>query len=322
MVTADRTSWVAPETPQIVVAVRPGLDLSAALRFAAYEALDRRCPVHVIHVLALRTPGAPARPVPLQETAAEAEARRAGAGALLQAIRQLEDLLGEGWPTSTELAHGPVERTLTSSARQAQMVVLQQEPAHRVPSPLLDLIAARAPAPVVVVPAGWRGIGSGEGLVVVGVDDPVTDAGTVRWAIDLAERSGGQVRLVHSWWSSDLYEQAGQEVWPGWDQAAELRANLERRLYDAVGVVTTVPVEVVVEHGDPREVLCEQAHNADLVVIGRRAVDTGRLHLGPIAKALVHRATCPVAVVATHVESHPAGRARPAGTANVALEES
>lgn len=321
MVTSDGTSWVDPATPWIVVAVRPGLDLSAALRFAAYEALDRRSPVHVIHVLALRESEASAGPVPLQETAAEAEARRAGAGALLQAIRQLEDLLGEGWPISTEIAHGSIERALSAAARQSQLIVLQQEPVDRVPSQLLDILAARALAPVVVVPASWRGSGSGQGLVV-GVDDPVTDAGTLRWAFSEAGRAGAPVRLVHAWWSSDLYQEADQDKWPEWDQAAELRANLERRLQEALGAGTRVPVDLTVEHGDPRAVLGDLASAAELVVIGRRAVDTGRLHLGPVAKALVHRAACPVAVVATHTEPHQTGRMPHDGTSSFLLEES
>ena len=325
MTTADRNAGIEPDGPRIVVAVRPGLDLTAALRFAANEAGDRRAPVHVIHVLALRAPGtppgSPVGPIPLQGTAAAAEARRAGAGVLLQAIRQLEEMLGEHWPISTELAHGSVERRLANAGRQAQMVVLQQEPEHRAPSPLLDVVTARALGPVVVVPAGWHATGSRTGLVIVGVDDPATDADTVRWAIEQAEHTGTSVRLVHSWWSSDLYQEPDAETWPGWDQAAELRANLERALFDAVGVVTTVPMEVMVEHGDPRQVLGELTETADLLVVGRRAVDTGRLHLGPVVKSLVHRAACPVAVVATQTESRPGSRLTESGS-HVALEES
>jgi nucleotide-binding universal stress UspA family protein len=316
MDTGRHSAQVSPDEPWVVVAVRPGLDCSAALRFAAYEALDRNCAVHLLHVLAPLDAGL----VPRQVSAPEVHgARQAGEDALDHAARWLRALLGESWPVSTEFAHGSVERALAEAARGAQLLVLQQEPTDHVPSPLLDVLAGRAQAPLVVVPASWQGEDrSSTGLVVVGVEDAHADAEVVRWALASAERSGARVRIVHTWWSSDLYDQPGEERWPGWDQAGELRANLERELYDAVAGVTTVPVEVVVEHGDPRWVLADLSALADLVVLGRRATDTGRLHLGPVAKAVVHASTCPAVVVATRLTTHQptapdaaVGRGRP-----------
>lgn len=317
MDTGRHSVQVSPDEPWIVVAVRPGLDSSAALRFAAYEALDRNCAVHLVHVLAPLDSGL----VPRQVTPSEVHGlREAGEDALDRASRWLQAMLGQSWPVSTEFAHGSVERALAEAARGAQLLVLQQEPTQHVPSPLLDVLAGRAQAPLVVVPASWQGLDRLDtGLVVVGVEDANADAEVVRWALASAARTGARVRVVHAWWSSDLYDQPGEDRWPGWDQAGELRANLERELYDAVAGVTTVPVEVAVEHGDPRWVLTELSEVADLVVLGRRATDTGRLHLGPVAKAVVHGSTCPVVVVATRLTPHQptapdtaVGRAHPA----------
>ena len=65
---------------------------------------------------------------------------------------------------------------------------------------------------------------------------------------------------------------------------------------DALGEETThIPVEIDARHAYPADALVEASRTSDLLVIGRHdpAVPLGS-HLGPVARAVMREAACPV----------------------------
>ncbi len=135
-----------------------------------------------------------------------------------------------------------------------------------------------APCPVAVV----RGLADGSGPVVVGVDgSPYAEH-----ALDLAYQEAAVLRCA-------------LVVVGAFESAAEsrVRAAVRTSVATRADRYPGVPVEQVVEPGNPAEILVRRSRGAQLVVVGTR----GRggfpgLLLGSVALRLVHHAECPVLV--------------------------
>lgn len=136
--------------------------------------------------------------------------------------------------------------------------------------------------------------------VVVGVDSREPDGAVLDFAFTQAERRGARLRAVHGWdpapaWAFggmmpppvDLPEQEATET-------AQLSQHLTRLRADHPGVDVVEDVRI----GGAANAVVDASAGAELVVIGRRE----RRHrigtlLGPVAHAVLHHSTAPVAVV-------------------------
>ncbi|MCX4903759.1 universal stress protein [Streptomyces sp. NBC_00878] len=173
-------------------------------------------------------------------------------------------------------------------------------------------VVAHAERPVVLVRAGEQaadehmpdpaGIPSASAPyrpVVLGLDTESPDASVIEFAFEAAVRRATSLRVVHAW-NVPPYFAYGVSVDPEFDahlakqDAASLAEVLRpwRQKFPAVEVVE------VSRSGKPANHLVDASHEASLIVVGRRIRRSPiGAHIGPVAHAVLHHATAPVAVV-------------------------
>lgn len=276
--------------PRIVVGIGPE-EFGSALAFAADEAVRAGCGLHLVHAVDIT-------PIPSDHVlipAADIEAW--GAERLAEAVKAADDIVGDAVPVTHELVRGTPVGALVELGRTARMVVLEHRRLTRlsrvVNRTVAGGVAAHLRVPVVAVPSGWRSDGA-ERVVVAGVDVPDRSEEVLRAALAEAHARGAQLRLVHSWSMPRPYEGAlsADDVRRSSDSArAEVNAAL-----DQVGDLSAaIDADVQVEQGRASECLVTYSADAELLVIGRHdpLVPIGS-HIGPVARAVLREATCPV----------------------------
>jgi nucleotide-binding universal stress UspA family protein len=155
-------------------------------------------------------------------------------------------------------------------------------------------VAGRAPCPVVVVRGAEPNVRGDFGRVCVGVGAKGESSAAVRYAFRAARARKAELDALHAW-----RRRTDPEPPPDDDPDA---AEAARVLDDAVGAVRADHPEVALHtgaaEGRARTLLLEASASSDLLVVGARHRD-GRpgLQLGPVNHALLHHASCPVAVV-------------------------
>ncbi|MFX4290953.1 universal stress protein [Streptomyces bohaiensis] len=164
-------------------------------------------------------------------------------------------------------------------------------------------VASRADCPVVVVPETVGEPVGGPGRapeVVLGVGER-DHAAAARFAAEAAVRRGCALRAVAAWQSPPLG--VGDVPVDAAEWRLVYRDRAERALDTALGPVTaTHPGLTVLRHteeGNSSHALLTAAERATLLVVGAGRDATGRPgpHLGGVARSVLHRARCPVAVV-------------------------
>jgi nucleotide-binding universal stress UspA family protein len=137
--------------------------------------------------------------------------------------------------------------------------------------------------------------------VVVGVSGSTASVKAVRWAARMAGALDGQLRVVLAWRPERvaMYAPGGQ---PSVD---EERSRAIKRLDATMGAVfdPAPPGDVVTEivTGAAERVLIDRSAGADLLVIGSALSPGAPGHLvGPVVRACIGRARCPVVVIGPH----------------------
>lgn len=278
-------------TPVIVVGVGPE-EVESALAFAAEEAIRARCGLHLVHAVHVSSPG----PENALLTAVDVE--KWGREVLDLAVKRAEDLVDGAVPVTHELHRGAPVHVLVEAGRSARMVVLE----HRHLSLLSRIVnrtvvggvAARLPVPVVAVPSGWTPT-DGPKVVVAGVDVPERSDEVLRTAVAEAHARGASLKVVHAWsWPAyDAEATSYDDERQRWaDRSrAEVRAALDRLGDESVAM----EADVEVHPGRVIEAVLAASEGADLLVIGRHdpLVPVGS-HIGPVARAVLREAACPV----------------------------
>ena len=276
--------------PRIVVGVGPE-EVKSALAFAAAEAVRAGCGLHLVHAVDLAPMAADHVLLP----AVDMEAW--GAGQLAEAVKIADELVDRAVPVTHDLVRGTPVGALVEVGRTARMVVLEHRHLSRlsriVNRTVAGGVAAHLRVPVVAVPSGWRPDGKPR-VVVAGVDVPERADEVLRAALAEAHARGARLRLIHSWSLPKPYESTftAEEV-RGWSDSA--RAEVCAAL-DRIGDLSAATdADVRVEQGRASEVLVAASAGAELLVIGRHdpLVPIGS-HIGPVARAVLREATCPV----------------------------
>ena len=288
----------------VVVAV--GHDpMESAISFAAAEAASAGCGVHLVHVVHLLARG------PEVAMVSELDLERAGRLALDRALAQARGQVGERGPVTSELVvAGSVVPGITAAAGDATMIVLQHRELSRatrvITRSVASGVAAHARVPVVSVPSSWTpGTYGRAPTVTVGVDVADRSGPVLRAAVAAARARGAVLRVIHTWNLPAGYDDivTTSAEYTSWaDRAAdELRAALE----DLVDDRPDVPVQVEAERGHPADVLLDAGRASDLLVLGRHdpLLPMGS-HLGPVVRAVLREARCPVLLV----DPEPSGR--------------
>ena len=281
----------------IVVAV--GHDpIDEALAFAASEAVRVKCGLHLVHVVHhLLAQGPP------NVLVTETDVERVGRRALNAALERARDVV-EGVSVTAELRIGGVVPTLVDMAKDARMIVLQRRDLSSmmrvVTRSVSSGVAARARVPVVSVPSHWSPTRTRGDFptVTVGVDVPNRAGQVLRAAAAEAKSRGAVLRVLHTWSFPSAYDdivlsRTESEEWAG-RATAEIQTELDMLGDEVAGV----PVQIEARHAYAADALIEASRETTMLVIGRHdaLVPLGS-HLGPIARAVLREADCPVLLV-------------------------
>lgn len=159
--------------------------------------------------------------------------------------------------------------------------------------------------------------------VTVGVDGSAESVAALRWACREASLRGAQVHAVHVR-EAQCHSLASYAV-PAQTSSDDFSADSVDDLVRSVKADQAPDVEVRVQvvDGLAARVLLERCEGADMLVLGTASdtPGTGR-PLGPVIRACLRRATCPVVVISAAKEPAqrregsgwvPAGAGIPAG---------
>lgn len=263
-------------TPGAIVVAVGGHGTTAAVEYAAGEALRRHRPVHLVHAVDPHDPDGAA----------------AGSELLDEAVHLAHGLLGELGLVTSSLVPGAPVTAVAHAAETADLVVVGRCPESRRTHPYVRSvtggIGARVDAPVVSVPEGWAQR-TGPSTVVAGVDEPEKRADVLGEAFSAASDRDARLLVLCTCWHPPQTHVND----PGWTQRAE--DDVEHAIEQLRGSFPDVPVEVHVRNARAGEALIEASRHADLVVVGRHTslLPSGS-HLGPIARSVLREADCPV----------------------------
>lgn len=280
----------------VVVGVDGSESALRAVRWGADEALRRRIPLRLVTASGWIVDqdfghpglGKQVRDVLLDRARGQLTQAAAVAGRAVSDI-DIEQQLIVGHPLAV----------LGAEARRAQLMVIGDSGLGRMEGLLVGSVAvalaAHASCPVVVVRGAEREPASLP--VVVGVDGSPTSEAAIAFAYDAAAARGVSLVAVHAWWDQVFDLATAPEL--DWD-AIEIteRELLSKRLAGWAEKYPDVPVERLITRDRPAHSLLEQADRAQLVVVGSRGRgEFSGLVLGSVSNVVLHRASCPVAVV-------------------------
>lgn len=153
-------------------------------------------------------------------------------------------------------------------------------------------VAVEAKCPVIVVGEGQVAT---SGPVVVGVDGSEYGTNALRYAIAEAALRGTTVRAVAAY--GVLHPAFGADP----EMVARMRAEIDADAADTITRAlgdTTVSVEKVAMEGPAAEAILDNAHDAQLVVVGTHGKGlVRRILLGSVSRQVLNDADLPVAVV-------------------------
>lgn len=279
----------------VVVGVDASQEALQAVRFAAEEARLRRAPLRLVQAVPFPSDAAARR---LGDFDLRGLLREDAASALDRATAVAAEVTDGATISSAIVDGGPV-RVLREESATAQLVVVGSRGRGGLAGLLLGStasgLAGNAHCPVVVVPDLGTVAVDGRRSVVVGIEGDPTDEHVLGLAFAAAAARDTDLLVVHAWQDA-VVETAFRSVGPlvDWESvqrdeeiaASEALAGWREKEPDVV-------VREVVVRDHPARALVSAAMAAHLLVIGHH---TKRV-LASTTHAVLHRATCPVAVV-------------------------
>jgi nucleotide-binding universal stress UspA family protein len=288
---------VTQDGARIVVGVdgSPGAD--AALAWALDEARSLHCDVHLVYAYgdaytdrAVEIYGR--LPVP------ELEQVSSAARMIVDRAADRATELAPQVRVSIEAVGAPPARALLTEAERASRIVLGSRGLKTFGSAVLGsvgaAVAARAACPAIVV-RGPAGLVDERAAVVVGVDASPRSAPVLEFAFDYASRHALPLRPVLCWHRDVLTEIVWSPETPAPPRAEEWLSEALAGWREQYPDVAVHP-GVVRDH--PAAGLLAAAAAQHLLVVGTRGEHAlvGTL-LGSVTQAMLHHATCPVAVI-------------------------
>lgn len=298
----------------VVVGIDGGPGSAGALRYAVAEAVRRRAPLDVVHVMptlgpAALAPLAPFPPIAPTGPGSITELRTVATG-ILQKGRETALGLAPSLEVHTKLGHGSRSASLVESSQEAQLVVVGRETHQGMDRVLAGAttaaVAARAHCDVVVVPSFWTDTHPRH-RVVVGVKTHSQGMELLGSAFAEAAALGATLTVVTAWELPDPYLDRIEARTHAEDWEIEGRQVLTELLSDWRTAYPDVPVDLRIRHGRPASVLIEVSRESDVLFLCRRhhALHSHG-HLGGVAYAVLRASDVPVHVVSPgNTESRP-----------------
>ena len=282
---------------EIVVGYDGSTHADEALAWAARAARRRHAPLRIVHVARTFLDGYVIADRPSDLTA------QVGGQVLADGIERLRAIDPDLEVTTQLEPQDSVAAVLTEASRNAGLLVVGSRGRGGFAGLLLGsvsvTVASHAHCPVVVVRTNPATAGEPGRPVVVGVDGSPASVSAVDYAFDQASRWGLPLVAVHAWELASLFGPV-----PPWmpEEVEEMRmaekALLSESLAGHMERYPDVNVTAMVHRGGPAHVILTAADDAELLVVGSRGLGGFRgLLLGSVSQAVLHHATCPVAVV-------------------------
>lgn len=289
MLTAERGESAEQTHPRlIIVGIDDSAEAEAAAKWAVREAELRKDDVLLVHAYEVPL-------VPSSEMAAAIAQGRHERQVLLNKVAgtlavpprmHLDQLIEIDSP----------ESLLPRLSERAELTVLGQD--HRALSGAMPLghtanrVASMSRHPVVAVPRGWKAPASDRRPITVAIDGLHSSSSTLGFAFTEASLRQAPVLVVHS---APLSELANDE------QGTKL--NMAEILASWKADYPDIDVETFLLAGPPRDTVASASADAQLLVVGGpyRGREFTRW-IRSVARAILDRATCPVAVIP---QQHP-----------------
>lgn len=268
-----------------------------AVRWAALEASRRGVPLHVCHAWNWPYPSRS------EDEAAMAIVRGMGAMVLDEGVRLARET-AQDLDIAPLLRKGSAPGVLLEAGARADLTVIGTRGNGGFAALPLGSTATQVPAhasrPVVVVPASApREETAGPARIVVGVDGSPAGDAALRFALREARLHRAMVTVICAWW--DPAALPGPDRLPFTDPK-KLKEQAKARFAATVTPCLADYPEIAVERRfvmeRPQRVLVDNARDASLLVVGDRGIGSSpRTLLGAVARAVLHDAPAPIAIV-------------------------
>ncbi len=137
--------------------------------------------------------------------------------------------------------------------------------------------------------------------IVVGVDGSAPSNSAVRWAAHESATRREPLILVAAFDIELTHvhdDQRRERIYQWREREARLALEKAQAIAQSVTDGSPAAVHCRVEFGDPAQVLIGSAHKASMLVVGCRGLRSlDRMLLGSVSTAVLHHASCPVAVI-------------------------
>lgn len=288
----------------ILVAVDGSAESNAAIRWASREAILRRAPITLIHIIS---------PVVISWPVGQYLGSSAFLGSvgewqddnarqvIEQALKTVKSSVGESDapPVQTEIVTAEVVSALSDASKQAQLTVVGSRGLGALSRVVLGSVSAgvvqHGHGPVAVVHSDDAGTPDAGLPVLLGIDGSAVSEDATALAFDEAARRGVDLVALHAWADVGKFAALGVDWAPyeeeGHEVLGERLAGWQERYPD-------VHVHRRLVSDRPSHWLIEASKEAQLVVLGShgRGGFAGML-LGSVSRAVAQAAHAPVIVV-------------------------
>jgi nucleotide-binding universal stress UspA family protein len=198
------------------------------------------------------------------------------------------------------LRSGGTVATLVSSTQGALMLVLGAERRSFVgriwTGDVVGGAAARSHCPVVMVAPEWDP-SEEHGHIVVGLKTPGEARELLAAGLDLAHECKAGLVVVHAWKLASGYDDIVANRVDSDTYGRRATSVIEPVINELRQAYPEVAVRIEVLHAQPALALVKASADADRLLISRPAHATMSRHLGPVARAVLHEARCPVEIL-------------------------
>ena len=225
---------------------------------------------------------------------------KVGRSALTDAEAGLRRRLDGQLPVATEIVFGHVARTIADRGSGGRTIVMERrDPGaleRLVTMSISTSVAAHARVPVVIVPPSWVSSRGADLPVTVAIEHPEDAKVDVSAALERARGLGRPVVAFHAAWIETPYQPVVLAEYSREQWLAEATQGLAAALE---GIAATGDdLDADVRWGRPVDALvAASARSAELVLRHRAPGLLRNSHLGPLTRAVLHHAQCPVVVL-------------------------